>query len=89
MSVLPNGDGSSLVEKAAENATLILASRLSAIVGPAVAAFLFYQVWDGVADLKKGQGEMAVQVGTIATKVENNIARLDRIERQQDERRTP
>ena len=90
MSILPNGTpGASLVEKAAESATLILVSRLSAIIGPAVAGFLFLQVWNGVDSLQRGQNALAVQMGTVSTKVENNIARLDRIERQQDERRVP
>lgn len=39
-------------EKMANSVWLILLARAFAVIGPAVAAFFFYLVWDGVEQLK-------------------------------------
>lgn len=65
-----SGNGDNPVNRVADHALLKVVSRLSATVGPAIAAWLFLQVWDG-------QREQARELVELRREISDRNHRLD------------
>lgn len=73
-----NGNGK-LVADVANHAILVLLSRVMATIGPAVAIWLFLQMWGDIEDIKDVAVINQSAISTLEVRVRNNTHEINRL----------